>query len=218
MRSFVRRAGRITKAQQRALERLLPRYAVELGATVLDLEGVFGAGPVVLDIGFGDGEALAALALAHPDIHYLGVEVYEPGIGHLLLKLVADDLTNVRIVRADAAEVLSNHLGADCLAAVNLFFPDPWPKKRHFKRRLVQTPFVRDVVRVLRPNGVFHVATDWRPYAEHVQRVLAEFPQLRAAAATDVGHGPLAQRPSTKFEHRGRALGHEVTDLYYLKR
>lgn len=219
IRSFVRRAGRITKAQQRALTTLLPRYGVAPGDGPLEVSALFpDAGDIVIDIGFGDGEALAELARSHPQISYLGIEVYEPGIGHLLLELAADKIDNVRVLCADAAEVFSDRLAAGSAAAVNLFFPDPWPKKRHFKRRLVQPAFVADVVRVLQPSGLFHIATDWQPYAEHVRDVMAGCPELESMAATELGADPRAARPPTKFEHRGRALGHRVTDLFYRKR
>ena len=219
IRSFVRRAGRITKAQQRALTTLLPRYGITPGDGPLDVGALFGdGGDFVLDIGFGDGEALAELARTHPHICYLGIEVYEPGIGHLLLKLAADEIDNVRVLCADAAEVLGDRLAAGSAAAVNLFFPDPWPKKRHFKRRLVQPAFIADVSRVLRSNGLLHIATDWQPYAEHVRDVMAGCPALEPMAAGELRKDPLAARPPTKFERRGQALGHEVTDLYYRKR
>jgi tRNA (guanine-N7-)-methyltransferase len=219
IRSFVRRAGRITKAQQRALTMLLPRYGVAPGDGPLDVRALCPDGAdVVIDIGFGDGEALAELARSHPQLCYLGIEVYEPGIGHLLLRLAADDIDNVRVLCADAAEVFSDRLAAGSAAAVNLFFPDPWPKKRHFKRRLIQPAFVADVVRVLQPNGLLHIATDWQPYAEHVRNVMAGCLELAPVAATELVADPRAARPPTKFEHRGRALGHAVTDLFYRKR
>ena len=218
VRSFVRRAGRITKAQQRALERLWPVYGVELADGTLEIAELFPAtADIVVDIGFGDGEVLAASARVNADVGYLGIEVYEPGIGHLLLQLSKADISNVRVMRGDAAEILPNRLPPRSLAAVNLFFPDPWPKKRHFKRRLVQPPFVADVIRVLRPRGLLHVATDWTPYAEHVREVTAQFPQLQPVPHAALVNERLAQRPHTKFERRGVALGHEVTDLYYRK-
>jgi tRNA (guanine-N7-)-methyltransferase len=218
IRSFVRRAGRMTSAQQRAINEFWPHFGVDMMGERFDPEELFANGrPVVLDIGFGDGDALRELAEANPDINYLGVEVYEPGIGHLLLGLDAAGINNVRVMCADAAELLSECLPAACLTAVNLFFPDPWPKKRHFKRRLVQAPFVVDVARTLRPSGLFHMATDWLPYAEHVQQLMAGFSGLQPISASQAIGGPMAQRPLTKFERRGRALGHSVTDLYYRK-
>ena len=170
----MRRQGRITPAQRRALDELLPRFGVAVAPAMLDLRSVFGReAPRVLDIGFGDGEALVTTAANHPGIDYLGVEVHEPGIGHLLLLLERAALTNVRVVADDAADVLPERLPERCFDAVNLFFPDPWPKKRHHKRRLVQPPFVAELARVLNDGGLLHVATDWADYARHTREIVA---------------------------------------------
>jgi len=219
VRSFVRRPGRVTAAQRRALEQLLPRFGVPAEVQIpLDLDALFGRrAPRVLDIGFGDGEALVTCAANHSQIDYLGVEVHEPGIGHLLLLLEKANLTNVRVIARDAADVV-RELGDGSFDAVNLFFPDPWPKKRHHKRRLVQASFTAEIARVLKDGGLFHVATDWADYAEHARAVIAA--EVRLAPAKnddDLCHNPLAFRPPTKFERRGRRLGHEVVDLHYLK-
>jgi len=219
VRSFVRRPGRVTPAQRRALVELLPRFGVPTGARVpLDLNALFArSAPRVLDIGFGDGEALVTCAANHPDIDYLGVEVHEPGIGHLLLLLEKAASTNVRVIARDAAEVV-REIGDASIDAVNLFFPDPWPKKRHHKRRLVQPPFMAEIARVLKTDGLFHVATDWNDYAEHARTVISAEVRLTAVKSDDdLCHNPLAFRPPTKFERRGRRLGHEVVDLHYLK-
>jgi tRNA (guanine-N7-)-methyltransferase len=217
VRSFVRRPGRATAAQRRALGELLPRYGVgESGR--LRLVELFGRDAKrVLDIGFGDGEALVTNALNNPAVDYLGIEVHEPGIGHLLLLLEQAAVTNVRVVARDATEVLPQRIDDASFDAVDLFFPDPWPKKRHHKRRLVQPPFVAEIARVLKPGGLLHVATDWADYARHTQEVLAESANLAAVAAADLCHNPLALRPPTKFERRGRRLGHDVVDLFYRK-
>jgi tRNA (guanine-N7-)-methyltransferase len=217
VRSFVRRPGRATAAQRRALAELLPRYgAGETGR--LRLVELFGRDAKrVLDIGFGDGEALVTNALNNPAVDYLGIEVHEPGIGHLLLLLEQAAVTNVRVVARDATEVLPQRIDDASFDAVDIFFPDPWPKKRHHKRRLVQPPFVAEIARVLKPGGLLHVATDWADYARHTQEVLAESANLAAIAATDLCHNPLALRPPTKFERRGRRLGHDVVDLFYRK-
>ena len=216
VRSFVRRPGRMTAAQRRALDELLPRFGVSVVGARLDLAAVFGRdAPRVLDVGFGDGEALVTSAANNPSIDYLGVEVHEPGIGHLLLLLEKAGLTNVRVIARDAADVLPELVPDASLAAVNLFFPDPWPKKRHHKRRLVQTQFVAEIERVLAPNGLLHVATDWADYARHTREVIEAFPGLEAQDAARLAADPLAFRPPTKFERRGRRLGHDVVDLYY---
>jgi tRNA (guanine-N7-)-methyltransferase len=219
VRSFVRRPGRMTAAQRRALERLWPRWGVPFTGERLDLDALFRRrAPRVLDIGFGDGEALLTAAANRPDVDYLGIEVHEPGIGHLLVLLERAGLDNVRIVAADAVDVVGRMLVDESFAAVNLFFPDPWPKKRHHKRRLVQPAFVAEIARILEPGGVFHVATDWADYAEHAAAVLGADERLSSVAGADLCNNPLAVRPTTKFERRGRRLGHDVVDLYYRRR
>ncbi|HEY8521439.1 MAG TPA: tRNA (guanosine(46)-N7)-methyltransferase TrmB [Gammaproteobacteria bacterium] len=215
VRSFVRRPGRITAAQRRALATLAPRYCLPRGER-LDLDAVFGRrAPRVLDVGFGDGEALLTAAVNFPQLDYLGIEVHEPGIGHLLLLLEQAGVSNVRVIEGDATEVMPETLADASIAAVNLFFPDPWPKKRHHKRRLVQPPFVAEMARVLEDGGLLHVATDWASYADHTRAVLAESDQFVTETAADLCHNPLAFRAPTKFERRGRRLGHEIVDLYY---
>jgi tRNA (guanine-N7-)-methyltransferase len=210
IRSYVLRAGRITVAQQRALQDLWPRYGIGFRATPLDLDQVFGRrAPRVMEIGFGDGDALVRLALQEPGMDFLGVEVHEPGVGHCLLLIEKLGLTNVRLIRHDAVEVLSAQLPDGTLRQVNLFFPDPWPKKRHHKRRIVQPEFAALVAAKLEPGGLFHVATDWPPYAEHIAAVLDAQPEfereeIRAAA-----------RSETKFERRGRRLGHEIFECLW---
>ena len=209
----MRRPGRATSAQRRALADLWPRFGVDAPQGPLDLTALFGReAPRVLDIGFGDGEALVTTAVNYPAVDYLGVEVHEPGIGHLLLLLERSGAPNVRVIERDAAEVLPQLLPDGSFAAVNLFFPDPWPKKRHHKRRLVQPEFVRELARVLADGGLLHIATDWADYARHTLEVLAASTDF---APTDASADPLAFRPPTKFERRGRRLGHEVADLFY---
>ncbi len=174
VRSFVRRPGRATAAQRRALADLLPRYGIGDAQERLDLARLFGRDARrVLDVGFGDGEALVTSALNNPGVDYVGVEVHEPGIGHLLLLLEQTAITNVRVIARDAADVVPQLLPTASFDAVDLFFPDPWPKKRHHKRRLVQPPFVAELARVLKPGGFLHVATDWADYARHTREVLA---------------------------------------------
>ena len=216
VRSFVRRPGRITKAQQRALTTLLPRWGIPYGESTIDLDGVFGRrARRVLDIGFGDGEALLTTAANNPSIDYLGVEVHEPGIGHLLVLIEKAGLENIRIVGRDVVDVIDHMIGDDAFDAVNLFFPDPWPKKRHHKRRLIQPTFVAEIARVLVDNGLLHIATDWADYAEHTRAVLAQCSDFMLVAAEELGGDPLAFRPPTKFERRGLRLDHVIDDQYY---
>ena len=216
VRSYVQRAGRTTAAQKRALSDLLPRFGIPYRERALDLGPVFGRrAPVVLDIGFGDGSALLTLAANHPERDYLGVEVHEPGIGRLLLQLERTALENIRIIAHDAVEVVGHMLPAAAVDAVNLFFPDPWPKKRHHKRRIVQPGFVGDIARILTPRGTFHIATDWEHYAEHVVEVMACCGQFESLTPEQASSEPLFDRPASKFERRGIALGHTVTDLHF---
>jgi tRNA (guanine-N7-)-methyltransferase len=209
IRSFVLRQGRITPAQKRALEALLPKYGIAFSdATIRSERGA----PLVLEIGSGMGETTAAIAAARPDADFVAVEVHAPGVGSLLKRIDAGKLTNLRIVRHDALEVLEQMVGDGSLAAIHLFFPDPWPKKRHHKRRLVRPETASLMARKLAPAGVLHVATDWPDYAEQIAIVLAAEPLLEAAAAGFV------QRPETKFESRGKRLGHRIRDLYFRRR
>ena len=204
----------MSSAQQRAYDALLQRFALPYAAAFVDLAGVFGrSAPKVLEIGFGMGETTAAIAQAHPDIDYLGVEVHSPGVGSLLKRIDELGLTNVRIVQHDAAEVVRDMLAPGTLDAVHVFFPDPWPKKRHHKRRLLQPPFVALLAARLKPGGLLHMATDWRHYAEQALAVLEAEPLLENTAA---GFAPRpAHRPPTKFEQRGVELGHGVWDLVF---
>jgi tRNA (guanine-N7-)-methyltransferase len=221
IRSFVLRQGRMTAAQERAFARLWPRFGVDWApGERLDLRALFGnAGPVYLEIGFGNGECLAAMAERRPDRNYLGVEVHAPGVGHLLLEIERLGLANVRILRRDAVELLESGLSAGSLAGVYLFFPDPWPKKRHHKRRILNPAFVSLLVRVIRPGGIFHAATDWEPYARQMLAVLESAGRL---FVNEAGAGAFAPRPEdrplTKFERRGQRLGHGVRDLVFRRR
>ncbi|HEY0943419.1 MAG TPA: tRNA (guanosine(46)-N7)-methyltransferase TrmB [Steroidobacter sp.] len=216
VRSFVIRGGRATVAQQRALDELWPRYGVELDAQPLDLDQIFGRrAPRMLEIGFGAGEALLAFAQAHPELDCLGVEVHKPGVGHLLLGAEAAGLRNLRIVCHDAVEVLQQQLAPGSLQLIHIFFPDPWPKKRHHKRRLIQPPLVELLARVLAVGGTLRLATDWEPYAMHMREVL----DASTSFANDAGDSGFVarneERPLTRFERRGQRLGHGVWDLSY---
>jgi len=213
IRSFVCRNGRMTVAQQRAWETLWTRYGVELNEP-LDLNQLFGrSAPKHLEIGFGNGEALVTMAKQHPENDYLGIEVHRPGIGHLLMAIEAAELTNVKIICADVMDVLQYRLPAQCLAVVYLFFPDPWRKKRHHKRRLVQTEFLNLLAKKMKPGGYLYIATDWQNYAQHILQLLPTTPYWKNSIENN-GFAPrLPERPLTKFEKRGIRLGHEVWDL-----
>lgn len=215
IRSFVRREGRMTRAQHEALGRLGKIYLIT-GADLRDLDRVFRRrAPRVLEIGFGMGDALALMAMEHPHRDYLGIEVHRPGIGSLLLKLERDTIDNVRIICADAVEVLQRDLPDASLDAVHLFFPDPWPKKRHHKRRIVQAEFAELICRKLKAGGAFHMATDWKDYARHMLAVMEATPDCRNVSGAGAFLPRPAERPLTKFERRGQRLGHEVWDLVY---
>jgi len=218
IRSFVVRAGRIGPGQARALATLAPRFVLPFNAAPADFAVAFGrAAPLVVEIGFGMGSATAALASASPQTNFLGIEVHPPGVGALLQRIDEAGLANIRIVQHDAVEVLERMVAAGSLAGVNIFFPDPWHKKRHHKRRLVQAEFVRLIAERLADDGILHCATDWQPYAEQMLEVLSAEPRLVNSVAE--GFAPRPQsRPLTKFEHRGLARGHGVWDLVFRKR
>ncbi|WP_258187057.1 tRNA (guanosine(46)-N7)-methyltransferase TrmB [Variovorax sp. WS11] len=214
LKSFVRRAGRTTDGQARAFAELGPIFLLPYRAEPLDLEAAFGrAAPTVLEIGFGMGEATAHIAALKPEINFLCCEVHEPGVGALLKRIGEQQLSNIRICAHDAVEVLDHMLLPGLLAGVHVFFPDPWHKKRHNKRRLIQPPLVRKLADRLAPGGYLHCATDWQPYAEQMLEVLSQEPLLRNTAAA---YAPKPDyRPLTKFENRGLKLGHGVWDLVF---
>ena len=220
IRSFVRREGRITPSQQRALEKLWPQFGVDfVEGTRIDLEELFGAGvPVTLEIGFGMGVSLLEMARAEPGRGFLGIEVHRPGVGRLLAMLEREGVGNVRVLCEDAVNVLRHAIAPGSLDRVQIYFPDPWPKKRHHKRRLLQAPFVELVAACLRPGGILHVATDWENYAEQVLEVL----DANEALANTVPGGGYAERPDwrplTRFEQRGLDRGHGVWDLLYRRK
>lgn len=217
VRSYVLRGGRIGSGQQRALAELGPRFVLPFARQPLDLDAVFARrAPRIVEIGFGMGEATAAVAAAWPERDFIAVDVHEAGVGALLGHIGAQGLANLRIVRHDAVEVLQYMLAPGALAGVHLWFPDPWPKKRHHKRRLVQPDFVRTLAGRLAPGGHLHCATDWQPYAEQMLAVLAAEPELVNSAP---GYAPRPPwRPPSKYEQRGLALGHGVWDLLFMRR
>jgi tRNA (guanine-N7-)-methyltransferase len=213
----VLRQGRTTAGQARALAELAPKFAVPFVRERLDLDVAFGRrAPKFLEIGFGMGETTAAIAQAHPENDYLGVEVHSPGVGSLLRRIATLDLTNVRVIQHDAVEVIEHMIADRSLDGVQIFFPDPWPKKRHHKRRLVQPAFVQLLARRMRPGAILHIATDWEDYAQRILGVLAAEPMLENTAA---GYAPRpVSRPLTKFEGRGLQLGHRVWDIVFRRR
>jgi tRNA (guanine-N7-)-methyltransferase len=216
IRSFVRRAGRTTTGQARAFEQLGPRFVVPYRAEPLDLPATFGRdAPTVLEIGFGMGDATAHIAALMPQTNFLCCEVHEPGVGALLKRIGEQRIENIRIVAHDAVEVLDHMLRPASLAGVHVFFPDPWHKLRHHKRRLIQPPLVARLADRLAPGGYLHCATDWEPYAQQMLEVLGAEPRLRNTAE---GFAPRpAYRPPTKFENRGLRLGHGVWDLVFVR-
>jgi tRNA (guanine-N7-)-methyltransferase len=217
IRSYVLRAGRTTIGQARAFETLGPLYLRPFQNTPIDLAATFGRNaPTVLEIGFGMGDATAKIAQALPGINFLCCEVHQPGVGALLKHIGEQGITNIRIVQHDAVQVLAHMLAPDQLAGIHIFFPDPWHKARHHKRRLIQPPLVKQLVSRLSPGGYLHLATDWQPYAQQILGVLSKESQLGNSSAAPDGYAPKpGYRPLTKFENRGIKLGHGVWDLVF---
>lgn len=218
IRSFVRRAGRLTPSQQRALEELWPSYGVDFSPEALDFDGLFGRhAPVVLEIGFGNGDSLVQQALENPEFNFLGIDVHEPGVGHCLLKAHEAGLSNLKLIKHDAIEVLSHQVPPDSLQRVNIYFPDPWPKKRHHKRRMIQPAFLELIHGRIRADGALHIATDWENYAEHIDEVLGHAALFRCDERREHdGDAPL-HRPGTKFERRGLRKGHRIWDWRFVR-
>jgi tRNA (guanine-N7-)-methyltransferase len=217
IKSFVLRQGRMSPAQTRALESLMPRYGIAFGESQLDFREVFGrTAPTVLEVGFGMGETTAAIAQAMPDHDFIGIEVHLPGVGALLKQVEARALGNVRVIRHDALAVLNHMIPPQSLAGVHLFFPDPWPKKRHHKRRIINVGLLDHIAPKLAVGGYFHMATDWGPYADEALGVLTAHPAFRNTAEAFAPRPPY--RPVTKFEARGVKLGHGVWDLVFCKK
>lgn len=218
IRSFVRREGRITDAQRQALQSLWADYGVDVGEAALDLDALFGRhAPRHLEIGMGMGDALVAMAYAHPENDYLGIEVHRPGLGSFMQKAHAQGLRNVRVISADAMTVLQKNLPLVALDAVYLFFPDPWPKRRHHKRRIVNTAFAELVMSRLKSAGHFHMATDWEEYAHYMMEVMSALPGCTNSAGAGQWVPRPECRPLTKFERRGQRLGHGIWDLIFTK-
>ncbi|MDZ4098069.1 MAG: tRNA (guanosine(46)-N7)-methyltransferase TrmB [Methylophilaceae bacterium] len=218
IRSFVLRQGRLTPAQQRAIETNMPRFGVAYSPVLLDLNALFGReqSAKVLEIGFGMGDSTAVIAKTNPEVDYLGIEVHGPGVGNLLRLIESEKLTNLRLIQHDAVEVLNQMVADGALDGVHIFFPDPWHKKRHNKRRLIQADFIKMLCSKMKAGAYIHVATDWQDYAEWVLEVLSAESMLEN---TSVDYAPRPEyRPLTKFEKRGLNLGHGVWDLIFLRK
>lgn len=219
IRSFVRREGRLTTGQQHALDTLWPKYGIDMSETALDLGSTFGnEQPVILEIGFGNGDSLAQMAKGNPGLNYLGIEVHRPGVGHLLYLIEEQGIENLRIMSEDAVEIIKNQIPEQALTGVQLFFPDPWPKKKHHKRRIVQPDFVKLIASRLKPGGFFHMATDWENYAEHMLEVMSAAEDFENSTREGDFIPRPDTRPLTKFEQRGQRLGHGVWDLLYIRK
>ena len=218
IRSFVKRQGRLTVGQQRALDQFFPIYGLELQNKAINLPDVFQrSASTILEIGFGNGTSLADMAANNPEQNYIGVEVHSPGVDNLLLQIEERGLTNVRVINDDAVDVLNQMVTDESLDAVYLFFADPWHKKRHHKRRIVQNEFVQLLRKKLKEGGSFHMATDWEHYAQHMMRVMNESEGFENTAGKDQFLPRPEYRPLTKFEQRGQRLGHGVWDLIFKK-
>jgi tRNA (guanine-N7-)-methyltransferase len=217
IRSFIRRQGRITPGQQAALEQHWNDYCLNPEHPLNPLQVFNRDEPLILEIGFGNGECLAEMAAANPENNHIGIEVHKPGVGHLIVRLEQQRLSNVRIYCHDAIEILEHCIADNSLSGVHLFFADPWPKKKHHKRRIVQPDFVDLIARKLVPGGYFHAATDWEHYAEHMLSVLSSSALFTNAHSAGSFSPRPAYRPLTKFEQRGLRLGHSVWDLIFIK-
>lgn len=218
IRSFVRRNGRLTPSQQRALDELLPTLGLAFKPEPLDTGNVFRCEqPITLEIGFGNGVTLVEQAAKNPAMNFLGIEVHKPGVGHCLLKAKNEDLENLRLIVHDAIDVLEQQIPRQSLARVNLYFPDPWPKKRHHKRRIVQPDFVDLIADRLVTGGTFNIATDWANYAEHIDEILSRTDQFKCVARREHDGDQPLDRPRTKFEQRGLSKGHRIWDWCFEK-
>lgn len=220
IKSYVLRAGRFSPRQQRGLQEDLPQYQLPLDGVCWDLPSFFGReAETIVEIGFGMGASLLQMAEQRPEVNFIGIEVHRAGIGSLAADLQDHGVLNVRIAPYDAVTTFQTQVLANSLAGIQIFFPDPWPKARHHKRRLIQPEFLKVLVAALKPGGFIHCATDWENYAEHMLEVLAAEPQLRNESEQPDGYSPRPlRRPLTKFEHRGQLLGHGVWDLIFCKR
>ena len=216
IRSFVKREGRLTAGQQRALDVLWPEFGIDYSADLIDVNHLFSQpAPVVLEIGFGNGDSLFQMAQNNPDRNYIGIEVHRPGVGHLLQLIETHKINNLKIICHDAVDVIENQIADNSLDRVQLFFPDPWHKKKHNKRRIVQQEFVNLLAQKIKTGGIFHLATDWQDYAEHMLDVLSNNSNFENLSEENNFVTRPDDRPITKFEKRGHRLGHGVWDLLF---
>lgn len=216
IKSFILRQGRLTHGQQRALEKQWPIFGINYEAKPLDLKALFGnEQPVILEIGFGNGESLLQMAAENPEQNFIGIEVHRPGVGHLLHLIQEQGIQNLRVMNHDAIDILQNQIPEYSLSRVQLYFPDPWHKKKHNKRRIVQTSFLDILAKLLRQDGEIHFATDWEPYAEHMMATLEQHSQFENSQPAGQFTPKPDYRPETKFERRGQRLGHGVWDLIF---
>ena len=217
--SFVKREGRLTTGQQLALDTQWPEFGVDYSAVPLNFSALFNRdAEVILEIGFGNGDSLWQMAQAQPEKNYFGIEVHRPGVGHLLRLVEQSECKNIRVSNRDAIDVLEHQIADNSIDRLQLFFPDPWHKKKHNKRRIVQDKFIKQVARILKPGGVFHLATDWEHYAKHMLRTLNSSDLFNNLSNDDTFVPKPEERPTTKFEKRGHRLGHGVWDLLFQKK
>ena len=217
--SFVKREGRLTTGQQLALDTQWPDFGVDYSEAPLNFSALFNRdAEVILEIGFGNGDSLWQMAQAQPEINYFGIEVHRPGVGHLLRLVEQSECKNIRVSNRDAIDVLEHQIADNSIDRLQLFFPDPWHKKKHNKRRIVQDNFIKQVARILKPGGVFHLATDWEHYAKHMLRTLNSSDLFNNLSNDDTFVPKPEERPTTKFEKRGHRLGHGVWDLLFQKK
>ena len=216
IQSFVRRSGRLSKAQAIGLNELWDDYGINPNGKLLNLNKLFlSPNNVTLEVGFGNGDSLLEMAIQNPNLNFLGIEVYEAGVGRLINEASKNKLTNLKIIKEDAVEVLNNNIPDDSISHFQLFFPDPWHKKRHHKRRIVQTSFLNLLTKKLKNNGIVHIATDWENYAEHIMETLESHSHFKNCAGDHIYSERPEQRPLTKFENRGQKLGHGVWDIIF---
>ena len=216
IQSFVRRSGRLSKAQAIGLTELWDDYGINPNGKLLNFNKLFlSPNSVTLEVGFGNGDSLLEMAIQNPNLNFLGIEVYEAGVGRLINEASKNKLTNLKIIKEDAVEVLNNNIPDDSISHFQLFFPDPWHKKRHHKRRIVQTSFLDLLTKKLKNNGIVHIATDWENYAEHIMETLESHSHFKNCAGDHIYSERPEQRPLTKFENRGQKLGHGVWDIIF---